>query len=54
MDGVDLSDFPDLCDSFVASADYNGEPMTEEQIDELNDNYDYSGFIHEQAHESLY
>jgi hypothetical protein len=38
FDGIDHRDYPDYCDAFIESADYNGEPMTEEQLEELNDN----------------
>lgn len=27
--------------AFIKSADINGEPMTEEQLDEINDNSDF-------------
>ncbi len=51
MEDVDLTDLPDLCDSFIASADYNGKAMTDKQLDELNEDYD---FVHEKALNSLY
>jgi len=34
---VDYRDYPDFCDAFIVSADLNGVPMTEEQIEELNE-----------------
>lgn len=37
FEGIDYSDAPDFCDAFVVSADYDDEPMTKEQIEELND-----------------
>ena len=54
IDGVDRRDHPDYVDIFCESADLNGVPMTDEQLDDLNDNhweniYDYfmgEGFIH--------
>lgn len=51
MDDVDIKDFPDLCDAFIVSADYDGVPMTEEQLDFLNENFPC--FVHEKAHEHL-
>jgi hypothetical protein len=30
-------DYPEYCDAFVDSADYNGKPMTDEELDELNE-----------------
>jgi|TARA_R100000027_G_scaffold30644_1_gene22396 hypothetical protein len=38
-------DYPDFCDAFIASADYDGKPMSEDMIDYLNEND--SGFIGE-------
>ena len=40
IDGIDGQDYPDFCDAFVAEADYDGEPMTEEELDQLNDSTD--------------
>lgn len=44
VEGIDHRDYPDFCDAFISSADYEGEEMTEFQIDELNENSD---FIHQ-------
>lgn len=41
FDGVDYRDYPDYCDAYVVSADYDGVPMTEEQIEELNENREF-------------
>ena len=41
FDGIDHKDAPDYSDSFITSAEYNGEVMTEEQIDQLDPNYVY-------------
>jgi len=41
VDGIDTKDYPDFCDAFIASADYNGIPMTDEQLDELNEDIDF-------------
>ena len=48
VDGVDIKDYPDFCDAFISSADYNGKPMTEEEIDELSDD-----FVHDEVLESI-
>ena len=37
IDGIDTKDYPDFCDAYIVSADYDGVPMTEEQLDEIND-----------------
>ena len=44
LDGIDTKNYPDFCDAFIASADYNGKPMTDEQLDELNED---SEFVYE-------
>jgi hypothetical protein len=41
FDGIDHKDYPDYCDAYIVSADYDGEPLTEEQIMELNQNGDF-------------
>lgn len=41
VDGIDHSDYPDFCDAYIASADYDGQPMTEEQLEEINDDRDF-------------
>jgi hypothetical protein len=41
VDGIDTKDYPDFCDAFIANADYNGKPMTDEQLDELNEDGDF-------------
>ena len=51
VDGIDTSDYPDFCDAFIASADYDGEPMTYEQLDELNEDAD---FVYECVLNKLY
>ena len=42
---VDNSDYPDYGDSFVESATYKGREMTEEELNELND--DYKDFVYQ-------
>ena len=41
FDGIDHRDYPDYCDAYIESADYNGEPMSGEQLEELNDNREF-------------
>ena len=41
VDGIDTKDYPDFCDAFIANADYDGKPMTDEQLDELNEDGDF-------------
>tara|TARA_R110000823_G_scaffold121818_2_gene246931 strand:+ start:1740 stop:1925 length:186 start_codon:yes stop_codon:yes gene_type:complete len=51
IDGIDTSDYPDFCDAFIASADYNGVKMTDKQLDELNENLD---FVHQSVYNKLF
>jgi len=44
--GIDNSDYPDYSDAFVESANYKGREMTQEEIDELMD--DYPEFVYNQ------
>tara|TARA_R110000803_G_scaffold97160_1_gene165297 strand:+ start:277 stop:462 length:186 start_codon:yes stop_codon:yes gene_type:complete len=41
VDGIDTRDYPDFCDAFISNADYNGVAMTEEQLDEINEDGDF-------------
>ena len=36
FDGIDHNDYPDYCDAFIESADYDGKEMTEQELNELN------------------
>ena len=35
---IDYSDYPDFCDSYIESADYDGREMRDKEIDWLHDN----------------
>jgi hypothetical protein len=41
VDGIDYADYPDFCDAYIASADYDGREMTDEELDLLNDDSDF-------------
>jgi hypothetical protein len=41
VEGIDYADYPDFCDAFIASAIYDGRPMSDEMLDELNEDYDF-------------
>lgn len=49
--GIDPKDYPDFCDAFIISANYDGEPMTEEQLEEVNQDGD---FVYESLMKHLY
>ena len=36
FEGIDHSDYPDYCDAYVTEATYDGEEVTEEQLEEIN------------------
>lgn len=44
VDDIDTSDYPDFSDAFISYAEYNGVPMTDEQLDELNED---SSFVYD-------
>lgn len=37
IEGVDSADYPDFCDAFIASADYDGRELTEAECDWVTD-----------------
>ena len=37
FEGIDYSDSPDFCDAYIVSAELDGVPMTEEQLEALNE-----------------
>jgi hypothetical protein len=41
FDNIDYSDYPDFCDAFISSAYYNSILMTQEQLDEINEDDDF-------------
>lgn len=49
---IDLSDYPDLCDSYIISGDYEGREMTDDELDWLHDNC--PTWVHEKILESLH
>jgi hypothetical protein len=50
IEGIDYDDYPDFSDAYISEADYDGIPMTEEQLEELNEN---SEFVHESVFEQI-
>jgi hypothetical protein len=36
FDDVNRNDHPDYCDAYILSADYNGREMTEDELEEIN------------------
>lgn len=52
LDGIDTKDYPDFCDAYISSADYNGVEMTEAQLDRLNE--DESEFVYDKVMNHLF
>ena len=38
VDSIHEWDYPDYCDAYISEANYNGKPVTDEQLDAINDN----------------
>lgn len=51
FEDIDRKDYPDFCDAFILSADMNGYPMTEMELEKLNED---SEFVHEKLFDYLY
>ena len=51
ISGIDHSDYPDYCDAYVESADYDGVEMTADQLDLLSEERE---FVYEKIREQLY
>ena len=49
---VDPRDYPDFVDAYIYAADYDGKPMTDEQLDYLHDAH--SDFVNEQVYDSIF
>lgn len=41
FDGIDTKDYPDFCDAYISGGYYDGEELTEEQIEFLNNDGDF-------------
>jgi hypothetical protein len=49
IDGIFWNDCPRFCDAFVSSATLNGVPLTDEQLEPLEDDCEAGIYIHELA-----
>ena len=52
IEGIDRTDHPKYCDAFIATADYDGREMTDEELDWLHENE--RDFVHEEVYKWLY
>lgn len=51
IEDIDYKDAPDFCDAYISYAECDGVPLTEMELDELNEDAD---FVHEQVMEYLH
>ena len=51
FDDIDYADAPDFADAYIVSADMDGIPMSDEELDMLNEN---KGFVFEKLFDKLY
>ena len=53
VEGVDPRDYPDFCDAYLIGGFFiDGTELTDEEMDELNDNY--PDIVNEMAYASLH
>tara|TARA_R110000765_G_scaffold426448_1_gene542123 strand:+ start:152 stop:880 length:729 start_codon:yes stop_codon:yes gene_type:complete len=53
IDGIDMNDYPDFVDAFIAVANFeDGTPLTDQELDQLND--EMADEIHDLAYQSLF
>jgi len=50
VSGIDMKDYPDFCDAYIESANYENREMTDEELDILNED---GSFISEHAHSQI-
>jgi len=41
FDSIDYNDYPDFCDTFICSAYVNGRKLTDDELDELNNDREF-------------
>lgn len=41
VDNINPADAPDFVDAYIVYAEYDGEEMTQDQLDELNEDLDF-------------
>jgi len=51
VEGLDYNDYPDFVDAFISYAEYDGGIMTEDQLNELNEDSD---FVYECVMEKIF
>jgi len=51
VEGIDMKDYPDFCDAYIARGTYEDREMTDREIDWLNQDKD---FVYQKVEEHLY
>jgi len=47
VDNINHYDYPEYCDAYISEAEYNGNPMSDDMLDEINDNH--LDFVYQQV-----
>jgi hypothetical protein len=49
--GIDMSDYPKFCDAYIESADYNGRPATEAELEIMQEDGEiFYNLLHDYIH----
>ena len=49
--GIDMSDYPKFCDAYIESADYNGRPATESELEIMQEDGEiFYNLLHDYIH----
>lgn len=51
VEGINTDDYPDFADAFISEAMYDGQPMTDLELEVLNEAHD---FVYNQLMNKLY
>ena len=51
FDGIDMADYPDFCDAYLVYGEIDDRPLTDSEIDHINDNH--PDFVNENVYLSL-
>ena len=49
--GIDMSDYPKFCDAYIESAEYNGRPATEAELEDMQEDGEiFYNLLHDYIH----
>jgi len=49
--GIDMSDYPKFCDAYIESAEYNGRPATEAELEIMQEDGEiFYNLLHDYIH----